>query len=237
MIRFVLKFCLACAVLAGTGYGALQVSRSTTFQIFGEAIARVETDRKIIALTLDDGPAPKYLDDVLDTLRDLDIPATFYLVGNAATQYPGLVRQIAEAGHEIGNHSYTHPRLLLTRQSRIAREIEDTDAALRAAGYSGPISFRPPYGKKLLALPWYLSKHDRPSIMWSIAPEHWEGPIDDRAARIVQDARPGDIILLHVMWPVSQGSRDLLTPMVIGLKDQGFEFVTVSELLASRQTR
>ncbi len=170
---------------------------------------------------------------MLETLAAKSVPATFFLVGRDVVANPDLVQQIANAGHEIGNHSFTHPRMLLMRPSRVAREIERTDAAIRDTGYQSPLAFRPPFGKKLITLPWYLSKAQRPSIMWSIAPEKWSGPIKERVERVAQELEPGAIILLHVMYESGQGSRDLLAPMIDAVKAQGYQFVTLSALLKS----
>lgn len=229
MKRFLVSLFLTLAL----AYGMLQVSRSTTFQLFGDIVHRVETEERVIALTLDDGPSPHHVDEVLEILAERDVKATFFLVGVAIEAFPETVRKIADAGHEIANHSFTHPRMILMRPARVRREIEDTDAALEALGIDGPNIFRPPFGKKLVTLPWYLAKHDRTSIMWDIYPEHWEGPIEDRVDRVRAEAKPGSIILLHVMFKFSQGSRDMLGPMIDGLHEDGYRFVTMSELLAS----
>ena len=170
---------------------------------------------------------------MLDTLAEKSVPATFFLVGRDVAGHPDLVRLIKNAGHEIGNHSFTHPRMVLMHPSRIAQEIEQTDAVLREAGYQGSLTFRPPYGKKLVTLPWYLSKTQRPAIMWGIEPEKWSGPIEQRVERIAREIKPGAIILLHVMYDSGQGSRDMLAPMIDAIKAQGYQFVTVSDLLES----
>lgn len=221
-------------VLICLAAAALLISRSTTFQLFGEVVDRVDMPQKRIALTFDDGPAPKHLPSVLKVLREKNVRATFFLVGQAVRDHPEATRAIFEDGHEIGNHSFTHPRMVLMRQSRIAAEIEDTDRVIRQSGYEGPLAFRPPYGKKLIGLPLYLSRHQRPSIMWDIAPEQWDGTIPERIERVVQEARGGSIILLHVMYDASQGSRDMIGPLIDALHKEGFTFVTLASLLAQR---
>lgn len=230
------RLTILAAMIMVAGYGAFQLSRSTTFMIAGDIIARVETDRPRIALTFDDGPAPKHLQDVLDTLAAEDVPATFFLVGRDVETHPDLVALIAEAGHEIGNHSYSHPRMVLMSMGRIADEIERTDAAIRAAGYTGPIPFRPPYGKKLVMLPLYLSQHGRAAIMWDIDPDsdpalmEW---VDAYAAHVISNTQNGSIILMHVMFDGNSQQRDALPIVLRGLKTRGFEFVTVSALTAT----
>ena len=231
--RTMLKATGVITTLAAGLVGLWLVSRSTTYQVFGDIHARVTTTEKIVALTFDDGPVPKHLDAVLGTLQAHDIPATFYLVGQDAVRHPDLVQRIFNNGHEIGNHSFTHPRLLLMTQRRIAAEIEQTDQALREAGYTGPLTFRPPYGKKLIGLPAYLARNQRASIMWSLAPEQWTGPIEERVARVRREITPGAIILLHIMFDHGQGARDMLDPLITALKADGYRFVTLSALLAA----
>lgn len=218
-------------------FAGLQISRSRTFQLFGEIIARVESVEPIIALTFDDGPGPKHLDSVLELLEEEDVVATFFLVGQAVRDHPDLTQAIAGQGHEIGNHSFTHPRMVMMSKRRIGQEIENTDKAIRDTGYTGPLLFRPPYGKKLFNLPRYLSEHERASIMWDIAPEKWNGSAEERAARIATEARPGSIVLFHVMYDSGTLSRAILPLTIKDLKAQGYTFVTVSKLLEQQDSQ
>ena len=140
-------------------------------------------------------------------------------------------------GHELANHAYNHDRMIFMTPWRVAREIEDTDAEIRALGFEGEIHFRPPYGKKLFFLPLYLSRHDRPTIMWSMAPEEnvpkEQGP-EELTSYILDRASLGDIILLHPMFSSGERTREALPEIIAGLRSAGFELVTLSELLAER---
>ena len=118
------RFLIFCGIAAAIGVAVFQLPRSTTYMIAREIIARVETDAPLVALTFDDGPGPKHLAGVLEVPAASDVPSTFFMVGQDAAAHPDLVAEIVAAGHEIGNHSYTHPRLVLVRASQIAREIE-----------------------------------------------------------------------------------------------------------------
>src|SRR5690606_4013559 len=137
-------------------------------------------------------------------LADEDVLATFFFTGSELATNPGLAERVVAAGHELGNHSYSHKRFLLRSPGFIRREVETTDSLIRAAGHRGPIHFRPPYGKKLVGLPLYLSRTGRTSIMWDVEPES-DPAIGGDAGRIVEhvagEVRPGSIILLHVMYP------------------------------------
>lgn len=208
------------------------VSSSRTFQFFGELVDRVETSEKVVALTFDDGPDPAGAQATLDVLAEKQVPATFFLNGSGLKQYPDLGRKIAEAGHEIGNHTYSHERMVLVSPGFVAKEIEDTDALIRATGYQGPIHFRPPNGKKLFTLPYYLSEHGRTTVMWDVEPDSAGARTAEEIEKeVLARTRPGSIVLLHSMFGARQPTRQALGPIIDGLEERGFRFVTVSALL------
>ncbi len=224
-------FALAISAL----FGALQLSNARTFQVFGDLVARVDTDRAVVALTFDDGPTTDYTQPVLDILKAHNIRATFFLTGRETAENPQQAKAIADAGHEIGNHTWSHNRMIFVSPATVRAEIENTDAAIRAAGYQGELHFRPPYGKKLVTLPWYLAQNDRTTIMWDVEPE--ADPIAAAEPRAMADyvtanATNGSIIIMHVMYESRETSRRALPALIDGLKARGFEFATVSELLA-----
>lgn len=216
------------------GFAGWKVSKARSFQTLGEIVPRVETGDSVVALTFDDGPLPGTTERVLGMLRDEGVPATFFLIGEAIENHTEQARQIVRAGHEIGNHSYTHPRMVGLSMSRIEEEITRTDTQIRRAGYTGNIHFRSPYGSKFLALPWYLSETNRKNIFWDIEPDSY--PEISRnpaliARHVLQEARPGSIIILHVMTPHYAPSLEAVPAIIRGLKERGYRFVTVSELL------
>lgn len=135
-------------------------------------------------------------------------------MGRELEAAPALGAAIAAAGHEIGNHSFSHRRMVLMSPKTVADEVERTDAAIRATGYSGPIAFRPPYGKKLWSLPRYLAQHDRISVTWDVEPDSATEPTaDEIVAQTISEVRPGSIILLHAMY----GSRGPTRAAIPGL--------------------
>ncbi|GAA3673767.1 polysaccharide deacetylase family protein [Lentzea roselyniae] len=208
------------------------VSSSRTFQFFGELVDRVETNEKVVALTFDDGPDPAGTQYVLDALAGEQVQATFFLMGRDLAKYPDLGRKIAAAGHEIGNHTYNHQRMVGVLPSTVVKEVEDTDAEIRKTGYQGDIHFRPPNGKKLFALPHYLSEHNRKTIMWDVEPDSAGTPTAQQIERETLDrTKPGSIILLHPMYVTRNDTRQALKPIIAKLKERGFRFVTVSALL------
>jgi chitin deacetylase len=214
-----------------------QLSRSRTYQVLGDPVSRVETTEKVVALTLDDGPSKLHLDEVLKILGDRDVKATFFLIGAEATEFPEGLRRIREAGHEVGNHSYSHRRMIFVTPSWVQDELDRTEQILRQPERPELLYFRPPYGRKLLVLPYCLWRSGRTTIMWDVEPES-KREIEKDADRIVENVltttRPGSIILLHVMYDTREPTRRALPRILDGLKERGFRFATVSELLRLR---
>jgi len=228
---------LAIALLAATAlaWSGLRLSSLRGFQFFGELVNRVETTAPIVALTFDDGPTPTGTDSILAILRREGIRATFFLTGSETEMNPDLAARIVEDGHELGNHSWSHRRMVLKSPGFIRDEVERTDSLLRRAGHDGPIHFRPPYGKKLLGLPWYLARTGRTTITWDVEPESYpevDGDTERIVAHVLENSRPGSIILLHVMYPGRRATMRSVEGIVRGLRERGLEFVTVSELLS-----
>jgi len=225
------------AALALLAVPAGMLANSRTFQLFGEVVPRVDTSERAVALTFDDGPTPEAAEEVLSVLRERGVKATFFVVGEALRQHAEWGRRIAQEGHELGNHTYSHKRMVFKTPSFIREEVESTDRLIRAAGYQGPVHFRPPYGKKLVLLPYYLSRTDRKTIMWDVAPDsdpEVARDADKLVAHALSEVRPGSIILLHVMYESGAPSLRAVPGIVDGLRRQGYEFTTVSELLPKR---
>ncbi|BBY18666.1 chitooligosaccharide deacetylase [Mycolicibacterium litorale] len=221
----------AVAAVAVVCVGAYVVMNARTFQLAGRLVPRVATAEKVVALTFDDGPSP-HTPEVLRVLTDLRVRATFYLNGEDLQRFPQFGTAIAVAGHEIGNHSFSHRRMVLTSPATVAAEVERTDAEIRATGYTGPITFRPPYGKKLWSLPEYLADHDRTTVMWDVEPDS-SGPqtTAEIVRRAVDGTQPGSVILMHVMFDGREASRAAIPGIVFALRERGYDFVTVSDLL------
>lgn len=217
------------------GAGGYRLMNSRTVQVAGELTVRVDTNELVVALTFDDGPTPADTRRILDVLAAEDVRATFFLLGSAVEADRASASEIVAAGHQLGNHSWSHPRMVGMAADDIAREIEDTDRVFREVGYAGPIDFRPPYGKKLVALPLYLAQHQRRTIMWDVAVEDYSSPDvrqspEELTRLTVEQVRPGSIILLHP-WQGRVATQDALRPIIRDLRGRGYRFVTVEELL------
>ena len=234
MKRIALILAIALAALAGV----FAYSKSRTHQLFGTIVDRVDTDRRVVALTFDDGPTPYAADEILADLGNTR--ATFFLTGFGMVTAPGVAQRLVAAGHELGNHTFHHDRLVLKSQRTIAEEIESVDALIRKAGWRGPILFRAPFCKKLVGLPWYLARHDRVDVTWDLEPDS-DPQLDNRTERIVDDvlthARPGSIILLHPWYHGREPTRAAIAPIIAGLRERGYDFVTVSELMKASRRR
>ena len=220
--------------------GVWRLSSLPDLQVFGEIKSQALVTEKVVALTFDDGPTPDKTNQILQILAEEQVPATFFLIGQEVQQHPQLVRQILAAGHQVGNHSFSHQRMIFKSPAFIAGEIEQTDTLLRDSGVDGVIYFRPPYGKKLLILPWYLMKHHRVSVTWDVAPENFPKIAKDPQALVdytVQQTKPGSIILLHVMYDSRQATMQAVPQIIRQLKAQGYRFVTVHELLKLEQAQ
>ncbi|GAB3262152.1 polysaccharide deacetylase family protein [Larkinella harenae] len=231
------KYLLLLAVLGGMGVlVAWTISRSRTFQFFGEVYPRVKTTQKVVALTFDDGPTER-TDSILAILRDLNIKATFFLIGQDLVTHPLEGEKIVRAGHQVGNHTYSHNRMVLKTYAYTRDELEKTDSLIRRAGFRDEIVFRPPYGKKLLVLPYYLQQTNRKSIMWDVEPESYAANLNDAVKiteHVLEHTQPGSIILLHVMHGDRNESVRAIKGIVEGLRQRGYGFKTVNELLQLR---
>ena len=223
---------LAC-VLA-LAFALFRISRARCFSLVGEAICHVDTDQPLVALTLDDGPTAEGTPWALSTLRRYRAHATFFLIGASAAGQEKLVQQILADGNEVGNHSFTHVRMVGYSAGFYDSEIMRTDAALRQAGVQDLHLFRPPYGKKLIGLPRALARHDYRLIMWDVEDPSGAATPQAYAAEVVRQARPGSIILMHVMYRGDRIARAALPLVLQGLKARGFRIVTVGELLRYR---
>ena len=234
MKKIVLSLIIILLLLIVGAFSLYKIMNARTFQLMGEIIPIVNTNEKVVALTFDDGPTEK-TDEILKTLEEENIKATFFLTGDSIKGNIDKARSIALAGHEIGNHTYSHQRMIFKSPEFIKKEIESTDELIRQTGYQGDIYFRPPNGKKLIFLPYYLNKHNRKTIMWNIEPDSYP-EIAGSAEKIIElvnhQIKPGSIILLHVMYDNEERkSLESIKGIVKDLREKGYEFKTISELL------
>ncbi len=222
---------------APAAYFGLMFSNARSLQAFGEVIPRVDRTDKVVALTFDDGPFPAATPKILAILDEAEVRATFFVNGQHLARWPELGRRLVAAEHELGNHGDTHSVLIGRSLQTLQGELDRTDEQIRLAGHQGDIYFRPPYGKKFVALPWVLKESARTTVLWDIEPDGQQSIASDPekiVAHVRDRVRPGSIILLHVMTSSRKPSLEAVPGVVAALKQDGYRFVTVSELLAAK---
>ncbi|WP_433747229.1 polysaccharide deacetylase family protein [Falsibacillus pallidus] len=210
-------------------FGLYKLMNARTFQFFGGLTDHVDTNQKVVALTFDDGPTEN-VDEILPLLDQYNAKATFFLIGREMKQNPAEAKKIAQAGHQIGNHTYSHNRMIFKSPGYIRDEIEKTDKLIREAGYKGEIDVRPPNGKKIVGLPYYLWKHDRDTIMWNIEPDTYFTKVSDKLDYVEENIQPGSIILIHAMYDHTGDEIRVIEGILDDLSNEGYTFVTVNEL-------
>lgn len=192
-----------------------------------------------IALTFDDGPNEPYTSEIASYLRSQGVRATFFVVGRNAERDAAAVRAVIEAGHEVGNHSYSHADLLLESEAAVARQLGRTAQAIQRADGRAPTLFRPPYGFEDVMTLHAARRLGYTVVKWSISSKDWTRPGAGRiAARVLAQARNGAIVLLHDGNECHGGDRgqtvEAVRLLVPELKARGYALVTVSDLLHLR---
>ncbi|MDC6267771.1 polysaccharide deacetylase family protein [Lysinibacillus fusiformis] len=221
-------------VILALTFSAYKLMNARNYQLFGNLTSQVETNDKVVALTFDDGPT-KNTDAILSLLDDYQVKATFFLIGKDIEGQPEEARKIAEAGHQIGNHTYSHKRMVLKSPAFIKHEIEKTDDLIADIGYTESIVVRPPYGKKLIGFPYYLNKHKRETITWNLEPDTFFTQADEKVRYVKENIRPGSIILMHPMYDSTGNELQAIEKILQTLMDEGYTFVTIDELLTIKK--
>jgi len=202
-------------------------------------VYHINAENKLVALTFDDGPSPLWTPKILDELGKAHIKATFFMLGEHVAKYPGIARLVAGQGHEIGNHTYDHHILLYYGLDNLLKEINETERVIKEATGVKTKYFRPPKA-------WLTAKEKKKIegmgykvILWSLNSKDWV-TFDDKymVKYIVNNIRPGDIILFHDsggVFTTEGGEREETVktiPMLVErLREKGFKFVTITELL------
>lgn len=190
----------------------------------------INVDGPYIALTFDDGPSEKLTPKLLNLLAAHRIKATFFVIGQNVAEFPDIVRRAAREGHEIANHSWSHPNLGKMSDDGVRRELQKTDDAIKSATGVRPTLMRPPYGSLTdRQKRWVHNDFGYKVIIWDVDPLDWKRPGPTVICnRILNETRAGSIILAHDIHP---GTIDAMPATLDQLEAKGFKFVTVSELI------
>jgi peptidoglycan-N-acetylglucosamine deacetylase len=199
------------------------------------SVWRGPRERRAVSLTFDDGPDPEWTPRVLDVLAREGVRAAFFLIGQRARRAPEEARRIADAGHDLGNHTWSHPSLWRCGPAHTEREIGDGHAAIADAAGAPPRFFRPPWGKTNLAMFGVARELGTPCVFWTVQPEGRRPVVPaEQARRGLARARGGAIYDLHDADGVPGAGRRLaeyLPALIAGLRAQGYALVPLRELL------
>jgi peptidoglycan-N-acetylglucosamine deacetylase len=203
-------------------------------------IRSVDTKQKVVALTYDDGPDPRYTPQILKLLKQYNAKATFFLIGNQAVKYADIVKQEVDEGHAIANHTLTHPRNLEDcSPMQILDEIEGCEKILQQQTESHPHFFRPPRGFIDQDVYKLVTNKKYKVVLWTVCGDHHDAQTPEAMAdRILDVAQPGSIILLHDGTFYSRWKDVEATRLVLdNLSKKGYKFITIQELLDINETK
>lgn len=190
------------------------------------------TVEKCIAITYDDGPGP-YTEKLLDILAARDAKATFYMLGSLVAGRADTVKRMVEEGHDVANHTWSHPDLRTIAADAVARQVSRTTDAVEAASGVAPSTMRPPYGATNATVVDVLARQGLPIIMWSVDTEDWKNrSVSETTSRALSGAHEGAIILFHDIHP---STVDAAPGIIDALQSQGYTLVTISNLLGEME--
>jgi peptidoglycan/xylan/chitin deacetylase (PgdA/CDA1 family) len=223
----------AAAGLLAAGYQSM----APTGQWYGRAFTGSARRLKKIALTYDDGPNDPHTLRLLEVLAAHGVQATFFLIGRYVESRPDIVRRIVDAGHHLGNHTYSHPNLIFRSTAETRVEIEKCNHAIDAAAGIRAKFFRPPFGGRLPRTLRVARALQLEPVMWNVTGWDWNAPpAATIVAKVMKQIRGGDVVLLHDGGHKHMGADRqqtvIATEKLIALyKEQGYEFVTIPEMM------
>jgi peptidoglycan-N-acetylglucosamine deacetylase len=224
----------AAAAASAAGYQSM----APTAQWFGRTLASGIRGSKQIALTYDDGPNDPHTLTLLDVLAKQNVRATFFMIGRYVQQRADIARAVAQAGHIIGNHTFTHPLLIFKSEAQTRTELSDCRKALNDAIGEHSHLFRPPFGGRRPATLRIARELGLQAVMWNVTGYDWNSPpAATIEKKVTRQMHGGDVILLHDGGHRALGANRAQTViaaenLIRRYKDQGYEFVTVEEMLS-----
>ena len=230
------------ALVAGAGalaaagvisYGAV----SPSSQLFGRTFVAAGAASRQLALTFDDGPNDPHTLRLLEVLARHGVKATFFMIGRFVRERPEIARAVAQAGHVVGNHTFTHPNLFFASGSRLARELDDCDQALTEAVGEHSKLFRPPFGLRRPGTLRAVAGRGLTTVMWSVTAFDWKLPTAEAIERrVAGQVRGGGVILLHDGGHQHMGTDRAPTvaatdSLIARYRGEGYSFATIPEMM------
>ena len=225
------------AVSTAAAVAAGYQSIAPTGQWYGRTFTGLPRSSRQIALTYDDGPNDPHTLRLLEVLARQDVQATFFLIGRHVQQHQEIAREIVQAGHAVGNHTFTHPLLTFKSESEIRQQLSECRAALQDAIGEHSNLFRPPFGGRRPAVLRVARELGMQSVMWNVTGYDWKAPPADVIERkVAKQIRGGDVILLHDGGHKEMGADRSQTVMatdrlIVRYKSEGYEFVTIPRMI------
>lgn len=231
-------------LLTTTGVVASYIAYSAACPIsqnWGRGFHRGPRGNRQIALTFDDGPSESTL-DILAVLELYGISATFFCCGANVDRLPEISKATVVAGHEIGNHSYSHPPLLMHSKDYVRQELQKTQLAIQNATGKQPHLFRPPYGLRTPSLTDIQSELDLTVVLWSVIGQDWHFSKKRIVQRVTRRIEPGGIICLHDgdttnLHADRRETIQALPEIIETILEMGYSFVTAGEMLQQLETK
>lgn len=192
--------------------------------LFPWILFRDAKEPSAVYLTFDDGPHPAYTPTLLNILDRYRVKATFFVIGEKALLYPGIVEKIKSEGHTIGNHSFSHSTLMFQKKERIEEEITRTDHTIQKLTGQRPLFFRPPHGWFDVRFRKLMQDSNHRMVLWSLLPYDFQETNSQKLTeRIRKNLKPGSIIALHDGHPNSSLILKALPDILDWIKTSGFE--------------
>jgi peptidoglycan/xylan/chitin deacetylase (PgdA/CDA1 family) len=226
-------------VVSAAAVAAGYQSMAPTGQWYGQTFTGLPRGSRQIALTYDDGPNDPHTLRLLEVLGRHKVHATFFLIGRYVQQRPDIALDIVQAGHVVGNHTYTHPLLIFRSEAEIRHELSQCQAALQDATGQPSNLFRPPFGGRRPAVLRVARGLGLGPVMWNVTAYDWNAqPAEAIERKVANQIRGGDVILLHDGGHKQMGANRSQTViatdrLLTRYKAEGYEFLTVSEMLRS----
>jgi peptidoglycan/xylan/chitin deacetylase (PgdA/CDA1 family) len=234
---------LGAGALAAAGEAIFYSAVSERSQLFGKTFVGGGAGSRQLALTFDDGPNDPHTLRLLDVLAKHGVKATFFMIGRFVAERPEIARAVAQAGHAVGNHTYTHPNLFLASGSQLARELDECERVLADAVGEHARLFRPPWGFRRPATLRAAARRGLATVMWSVSAQDWKLKTAEAIEQVAAaQITGGEVILLHDgrHWQMGADCATTIAAaerLIARYSDQGYTFVTVPEMMSDKHKR